>query len=99
MTLLPSIYCQCLDFLSRGGACKHIRAAIIWINWLRSQPSQNTYYPNLQHNQLPLITLPSQEAAFNFLNKDQTQELLLFEQELQEVYTDNNSLGNSFLLL
>ncbi|PKK57839.1 hypothetical protein RhiirC2_797318 [Rhizophagus irregularis] len=32
--LLPNIYCQCLDFLSRGGACKHIRAAIIWINWL-----------------------------------------------------------------
>ncbi|RIA83827.1 hypothetical protein C1645_880276 [Glomus cerebriforme] len=88
VSLLPSTYCQCLDFLSRGGACKHIRAAIIWINWLRSQPSENIYYPNLQHNQLPLITLPSQEAAF----KDQAQELLLFEQELQEAYTNDNTL-------
>lgn len=91
VSLLPSIYCQCLDFLSRGGACKHIRAATIWINWLRSQPSQNTYYSNLQHNQLPLITLPSQKEAFKFLNKDQTNELLLLEQELQDVHRDDNN--------
>jgi hypothetical protein len=102
VSLLPSIYCQCLDFLSRGGACKHIRAATIWINWLRSQPSQNTYYPNLQHNQLPLITLPSQEEALRLLNKDkdQTKELLLFEQELQDVHRgDNNTLEGELVLI
>src|SRR5205814_2106380 len=36
--LLPDIKCQCMDFLSRGGACKHLRASILWVNWLRLQP-------------------------------------------------------------
>uniref|UniRef100_U9SWG6 Uncharacterized protein n=1 Tax=Rhizophagus irregularis (strain DAOM 181602 / DAOM 197198 / MUCL 43194) TaxID=747089 RepID=U9SWG6_RHIID len=70
-----------------------IHTATIWINWLRSQLSQNTYYSNLQYNQLPLITLPSQEEALRLLNKDkdQTKELLLFEQKLQDVHRDDNN--------
>ncbi|GES99028.1 hypothetical protein GLOIN_2v1777513 [Rhizophagus clarus] len=84
-----------LLWIKSNGAYKHIRAAIIWINWLQSQPSQNTYYSNLQYSQLPLITLPSHEEAFNSFNKNQTQELLLFKQELQEVYTDSISFINS----
>ncbi|GES95298.1 hypothetical protein RCL_jg9602.t1 [Rhizophagus clarus] len=36
--LLPNVTCQCMDFLSRGGAYKHLRASVIWINWLRLQP-------------------------------------------------------------
>jgi hypothetical protein len=88
-------------FLSKGGACKHIRTATIWINWLWSQPSQNTYYSNLLHNQLTLITLSSQEEAFKkFLNKNQTKELLLFEQELQDVHRDDkNTLKGKLVLL
>ncbi|RGB38650.1 hypothetical protein C1646_812495 [Rhizophagus diaphanus] len=87
-----SIINGALEFI-KGDACIHIRAATIWINWLKSQPSQNTYYPNLQHNQLPLITLPSQEETLRLLNKDkdQTKELLLFEQEQQGVYKDDNN--------
>ncbi|CAB4395672.1 unnamed protein product [Rhizophagus irregularis] len=48
---------------------------------------------NLQYNQLPLITLPSQEEALRLLNKDkdQTKELLLFEQKLQDVHRDDNN--------
>ncbi|CAB4480365.1 unnamed protein product [Rhizophagus irregularis] len=89
VTLLPNIYCQCLDFLSRSG----VHTATIWINWLRLQLSQNTYYSNLQYNQLPLITLPSQEEALKLLNKDKDQikELLLFEQKLQDVHRDDNN--------
>ncbi|GBC39750.2 hypothetical protein GLOIN_2v1777513 [Rhizophagus irregularis DAOM 181602=DAOM 197198] len=76
--------------IKRSGA---IHTATIWINWLRSQLSQNTYYSNLQYNQLPLITLPSQEEALRLLNKDkdQTKELLLFEQKLQDVHRDDNN--------
>ncbi|PKK70127.1 hypothetical protein RhiirC2_780101 [Rhizophagus irregularis] len=44
--------CQCLDFTIRGGACKHIRAAILCINWIRQEP-QNQY--------LPYISLPTIE--------------------------------------
>lgn len=51
----------------------------------------------MQYNQLPLITLLSQKKAFNSLDKKQTQELLLFEQELQEVYTGD--LEGEFILL
>ncbi|PKK71948.1 hypothetical protein RhiirC2_848767 [Rhizophagus irregularis] len=29
---LPKIQCQCMDFLSRGGACKHLRASVLWID-------------------------------------------------------------------
>ncbi|EPQ52484.1 hypothetical protein GLOTRDRAFT_95391 [Gloeophyllum trabeum ATCC 11539] len=46
--------CECKDFTHRGGACKHIRAALLYMNHLRmsSLPS------------LPVITLPTsaQEA-------------------------------------
>jgi len=31
------IRCECLDFLSKGGACKHLRAAAIYINSLREK--------------------------------------------------------------
>ncbi|PKK56799.1 hypothetical protein RhiirC2_799264 [Rhizophagus irregularis] len=40
-----------------------------------------------------LITLSSQKEALRLLNKDkdQTKELLLFEQELQDVHKDDNN--------
>jgi hypothetical protein len=44
--------CQCLDFLTRGNACKHLRAATLCINWMRQQPD---------NNHLPEIKLLSQE--------------------------------------
>ena len=61
--LLPDIKCQCMDFLSRGGACKHLRASILWINWLRSQPPYPKYYQTLNHQNLPFVSLPTQEDA------------------------------------
>jgi len=44
--------CSCLDYQHRGGACKHIRAAILYLNSLR------TKIPDL-----PLLSLPSSEAS------------------------------------
>jgi hypothetical protein len=59
--LLPNVICQCMDFLSRGGACKHIRASIFWINWLRLQPPHPKYYNTLEHQNLPYISLPTKD--------------------------------------
>lgn len=42
--------CDCLDFTQRGGACKHIRAALIWIETRRQEDPR-----------MPLISLPSSE--------------------------------------
>lgn len=39
--------CQCLDFLTRGNACKHLRAAILCINWMRQQPG-NFHLPEIK---------------------------------------------------
>jgi len=69
--LLPDIKCQCMDFLSRGGACKHLRASILWINWLRSQPPYPKYYQTLNHQTLPYVFLPTQEDAIKKLKIDQ----------------------------
>ena len=44
--------CQCPDFLTRGIACKHLRAAILYINWMRQQPN---------NSHLPEIKLPTQK--------------------------------------
>ena len=52
-----------MDFLSRGGACKHLRASILWINWLRSQPPYPKYYQTLNHQDLPYVSLPTHEDA------------------------------------
>jgi hypothetical protein len=61
--LLPNITCQCMDFLSRGCACKHLRASILWINWLRLQPPYPKYYNTLDHQNLPYISLPMRDEA------------------------------------
>ena len=44
-----SASCECLDFVKRGGACKHIRAAVLRLDNLREQHGLN----------LPEIWLPS----------------------------------------
>ena len=43
--------CQCLDFLTRGNACKHLRAATLCINWMRRQSGNNhlLYTPENKH--------------------------------------------------
>jgi len=56
--------CQCLDFIFRGGACKHIRAAILCINWIRQEPAN-------QH--LPYISLPTVEELYTQVD-DNTEE-------------------------
>ncbi|KAF7797219.1 hypothetical protein EIP86_008411 [Pleurotus ostreatoroseus] len=43
--------CNCPDFCNRGGACKHIRAALLYLNALRQQVPT-----------VPLITLPGSEV-------------------------------------
>ncbi|KAF7794177.1 hypothetical protein EIP86_005308, partial [Pleurotus ostreatoroseus] len=43
--------CNCPDFCNRGGACKHIRAALLYLNALRQQVPT-----------IPLITLPTSEV-------------------------------------
>ncbi len=50
-----------MDFLSRGGACKHLRASILWINWLRLQPPRPKHYQTLEHQNLPYVSLPTKE--------------------------------------
>src|SRR5256714_12953852 len=42
--------CQCLDFIFRGDACKHMRAAILCINWICQK---------LSNQHLPHISLPT----------------------------------------
>jgi SWIM zinc finger len=49
------VRCECLDFLSKGGACKHLRAAAIFINKLRLQA---------EHQYLPAITFINKHQAF-----------------------------------
>ena len=49
------VRCECLDFLSKGGACKHLRAAEIFINRLRLQA---------EHQHLPAITFINKHQAF-----------------------------------
>ncbi len=51
---INSVSCQCIDFLSRGGACKHIRCGILYINTLRLTD-------DWEH--LPQISLPTLEEA------------------------------------
>ncbi|KIJ41626.1 hypothetical protein M422DRAFT_255244 [Sphaerobolus stellatus SS14] len=43
--------CTCADFMNRGGACKHIRAALLQINLLRQAG-----------HPIPLISLPCSES-------------------------------------
>lgn len=59
--------CQCLDFIFRGGACKHMRAAILCINWIRQEPSN-------QH--LPHISLPTIEEIQALHVNESTEETM-----------------------
>lgn len=81
--LLPDIKCQCMDFLSRGGACKHLRASILWINWLRSQPPYPKYYQTLNHQNLPFVSLPTQEDAIKKLE--------IYQNNLLEIENQNKN--------
>ena len=95
--LLPRIQCQCMDFLSRGGACKHLRASVIWINWLRLQSSQLQYYQSLDHQSLPYILLPSKDDAIKEA-KDNQNEVIFSEikdQDIKEEETNNNYTQNN----
>jgi SWIM zinc finger len=49
------IRCECLDFLARGGACKHLRAAAIHVNNLRLQE---------HYSHFPQITFISKHQAW-----------------------------------
>ena len=61
--------CQCLDFLFHGGACKHMHAAILCINWIRQEP---------QNQHLPYIFLPTIEELqeLHTLNIDESEETI-----------------------
>ena len=60
-----------MDFLSHGGACKHLRASILWINWLRLQPPYPKYYNTLEHQNLPYVSLPTQDEVVKKLGVHQ----------------------------
>lgn len=95
--LLPKIQCQCMDFLSRGGACKHLRASVLWINWLRLQSSQLQYYQSLDHQSLPYVSLPSKDNAIK-VAKDYQDELIFSEikdQDIKEKETNNSMPKNT----
>ena len=62
-------------FLSCGGACKHLRASILWVNWLQSQPPYPKYYQTLEHQKLPYVFLPTQEDAIKKLEMYQSKSL------------------------
>ncbi|GES94997.1 hypothetical protein RCL_jg19213.t1 [Rhizophagus clarus] len=66
--LTPFISCHCFNFLLRGGACSHIRAAINIVNWMRQQPREVTFFNNLEHWEMPFIQLISRQEAFKKLH-------------------------------
>jgi hypothetical protein len=94
---LPKIQCQCMDFLSRGGACKHLRASVLWINWLRLQSSQLQYYHLLDHRSLPYISLPSRDDAIKKVKDHQNKLILSYvkDQCIDEKDFNNNSIQNN----
>jgi hypothetical protein len=95
--LLPKIQCQCMDFLSRGDACKHLRVSVLWINWLRLQLLQLQYYQLLDHRSLPYISLPSRDDAIKKV-KDHQNKLILSnikDQRIEEKDINNNSVQNN----
>src|SRR5207248_11393295 len=73
--LLPDIKCQCMNFLSRGSACKHLRASILWNNWLQSQPPYPKYYQTLNHQDLPYVSLLTHKDAIKKLEIYQNKQL------------------------
>ncbi|PKY32572.1 hypothetical protein RhiirB3_450849, partial [Rhizophagus irregularis] len=72
--------CQCLNFTIRGGACKHIRAAILCINWICQEP---------QNQHLPYISLPTIEEL-DRLHVDENAE----ETIQNEVYNTEENIQN-----
>ncbi|RIA89355.1 hypothetical protein C1645_824983 [Glomus cerebriforme] len=94
--LLPKIQCQCMDFLSRGGACKHLRASVLWINWLRLQSPQ-LQYQFLDHRSLPYILLPSQDNAIKEAKNSQNESIFLEtkSQYIKEKEINNNAIQNN----
>jgi hypothetical protein len=66
--LAPFISCHCFNYLLRGGACSHIRAAINIVNWMRLQSREVTFFDNLEHWEMPHIQLNSRQEAFRKLH-------------------------------
>jgi len=95
--LLPKIKCQCMDFLSRGGACKHLRASVLWINWLRLQSSKFRYYQFLDHQSLPYISLPSHDDVIKEVKDHQNKFILpdIEDQHIKEKDINNNFIQNN----
>ncbi|RIA86630.1 hypothetical protein C1645_779242 [Glomus cerebriforme] len=67
--LAPFISCHCFNFLLRGGACSHIRAAINITNWMRQQPRDVSFFQNLEHWEMPFIQLDSRSEALKKLRR------------------------------
>jgi hypothetical protein len=73
--------CNCLDFQGRGGACKHIRAALISLNELRHQgygippihiPTSVDEARSLQHQQLSNFLSPTLDNSNDITDPIQT---------------------------
>ncbi|PKY61291.1 hypothetical protein RhiirA4_412915, partial [Rhizophagus irregularis] len=83
-----------MDFLSRGGACKHLRASVLWINWLRLQSSQLQYYHLLDHRSLPYISLPSRDDAIKKVKDHQNKLALSY---IKDQYIDEKDFNNNYI--
>ncbi len=66
---ISDITCQCLDFLSRGGACKHIRAGVLWVNDVRIDVHCSNY------STMEEAIQSLQKQSVNSENLDATEEI------------------------
>ncbi|KAF0399032.1 sugar transporter [Gigaspora margarita] len=65
------VSCQCIDFLSQGHTCKHIRASILYMN-------------SVQMENIPFVTLPSREVAELALDIEADDDNWIFSDETEE---------------
>ncbi|CAG8735721.1 6060_t:CDS:2, partial [Funneliformis mosseae] len=79
--LAPFISCHCFNFLLRGGACSHIRAAIKVVNWMRLEPRTRIYFNNLEHWEMPHIQLDSRIEALKGLHKQNHRKVFPFQSD------------------
>ncbi|CAG8819829.1 21673_t:CDS:2, partial [Racocetra persica] len=68
---IAEVSCQCIDFLSKGCACKHIRASILYMN-------------SVQMENIPLVTLPSREVAELALDIDADGDIWMISDETED---------------
>ncbi|CAG8797642.1 1342_t:CDS:2, partial [Cetraspora pellucida] len=68
---IAEVSCQCIDFLSKGYACKHIRASILYMN-------------SVQMEDIPFATLPSREVAELALDIDADDDIWLVSDETED---------------